>query len=309
MNETALIILAAIALATIVIIFFTNRRSPQADTSLAEWLKSMDKRIDNQASQMIQAQQAIYSKLAESAKSIGEMSEIGKSMKDIQQFLASPKLRGGLGEQGLKELLDQSLPKAAFAMQYGFQNGTKVDAAIKTTSGIIPIDSKFSMENFKKMHKDRVFEKDFISDVKDRVDEIAKKYILTDENTVDFALMYIPSESVYYEIVNNNSDLMAYAYKRRVMPVSPSTFYAFLRSVLLSFEGQKIAAEVKTIQQAIHAIQTETSKFGELLNILQAHVNNSYNMMNKVASQFVGLSSKVESIQKLESEKTPELPK
>jgi DNA recombination protein RmuC len=336
MNETALIVLVAIAVATIAIIFF-GRRNSSTDTSLVEWLKSMDKRLDEttktlnqsvatssktineslfkQTQEMLSAQRAIYAKLADSAKSIGEMSEIGKSMKDLQQFLASPKLRGGIGEQVLKELLEQCLPKQAFQLQFAFKGGLKVDAAIKTSSGIIPIDSKFTMENFKKMmsadsEKDRdSFRKIFVTDVKDRIDEISKKYILTDEGTVDFALMYVPSESVYYEIVNEESDLMAYAYKRRVMPVSPSTFYAFLRSVLLSFEGQKIAAEVKTIQQAIRAIQTETGKFGELLNTLQSHVNNSYNMMNKVANQFVGLSSKVESIQKLDSESLPKLPK
>lgn len=336
MNETALIVLVAIAVATIAIIFF-GRRNSSTDTSLVEWLKSMDKRLDEttktlnqsvatssktineslfkQTQEMLSAQRAIYAKLADSAKSIGEMSEIGKSMKDLQQFLASPKLRGGIGEQVLKELLEQCLPKQAFQLQFAFKGGLKVDAAIKTSSGIIPIDSKFTMENFKKMmsadsEKDRdSFRKIFVTDVKDRIDEISKKYILTDEGTVDFALMYVPSESVYYEIVNEESDLMTYAYKRRVMPVSPSTFYAFLRSVLLSFEGQKIAAEVKTIQQAIRAIQTETGKFGELLNTLQSHVNNSYNMMNKVANQFVGLSSKVESIQKLDSESLPKLPK
>jgi DNA recombination protein RmuC len=147
------------------------------------------------------------------------------------------------------------------------------------------------------MIEDKNFEKDFQRDVKNRIDEIAQKYILPDEGTVDFAIMYVPSESVYYEIVNSN--LMDYAYKQRVMPVSPSTFYAFLRSVMLSFEGQKIAAEVKTIQQALRAIHTETSKFADLLSTLQSHINNSYALMNKVASQFVHLSSKVENVQSI----------
>ena len=103
---------------------------------------------------------------------------------------------------------------------------------------------------------------------------------------------------------------MEYAYKRRVMPVSPSTFYAFLRSVMLSFEGQKIASEIKNIQQALRAIHSETGKFGELLSTLQSHVTNAYSMMNRVATSFVGLSSKVESVQGLgrgEKEKTKEL--
>ncbi len=310
-----------VILSAAAIIYFLRPKPQKDDTATLEWLKSMERRIDQsgktineslskQTEQMLVAQRAIYSKLQESAKTIGEMSEIGKSMKDLQQFLASPKLRGGLGEQVLKELLSESLPKQSFSLQYTFRSGVKVDAAIKTGSGIIPIDSKFSMENFKKMHEDKAFEKDFVRDVKDRIDEVSKKYILTDEGTVDFALMYIPSESVYYEIVNSESDLMTYAYKRRVMPVSPSTFYAFLRSVMLSFEGQKIASEIRTIQQALRAIHTETNKFAELLTTLQSHINNAYSMMNRVATSFVGLSSKVESVQGLgigeKKEKLPE---
>lgn len=286
-----LIILSAIVIATIAIIFFT-RKKPEADPTLIEWLKSTGTKMDRQ-------NEEINRRLQESARSIGEMSEIGKSMKDLQEFLASPKLRGGLGEQVLKVLLEESLPRNSFALQYAFRNGTKVDAVIKTDSGIIPIDSKFTMENFKKMHTDKTFEKDFIRDVKSRVDEIASKYILTDEGTVDFALMYVPSESVYYEVVNSESDLMNYAYKRRVMPVSPSTFYAFLRSVLLSFEGQRITAEIKSIQQNLRAIHQETGKFAEILTTLQTHINNSYHTMSRVSTQFANLSQKVNSIHNL----------
>lgn len=293
--ETALIILPALAIATVVIIIFTSKKSKE-DPAMMAWLKSMDARLDRQ-------NQEINRQLQESAKSIGEMSEIGKSMKDLQSFLASPKLRGGLGEQVLKILMEESLPRDAFSLQYAFRNGVKVDAAIRTQSGIIPIDSKFTMENFKKMHADKAFEKDFVRDVKMRVDEIANKYILTDEGTVDFALIYVPSESVYYEIVNNDADLMNYAYKRRVMPVSPSTFYAFLRSVLLSFEGQKITAEIKAIQQNLRAIHQETSKFAELLATLQSHINNSYSMMTRVSTQFGNLSSKVDGVQNLSNKK------
>jgi DNA recombination protein RmuC len=280
---------AAIIISCAIVVFLLVRKTKTSDDkTLLEWLRSTNVRLDEQSRMVTQA-----------ARAIGEMSEIGRSMKDLQQFLASPKMRGGLGEQVLKQLLEESLPKTSFNLQYAFRSGVKVDAAIRTASGIIPIDSKFSMENFKKMVEDKSFEKDFQRDVKARIDEIATKYILPDEGTVDFALMYVPSESVYYEIVN--SQLMDYAYKLRVMPVSPSTFYAFLRSVLLSFEGQKITAEIKTIQQALRAIHTETNKFAELLATLQSHVNNSYAMMNKVATQFVSLSSKVDGVQKIDA--------
>lgn len=342
MDKNLFTIILSLAAAVAAIIYFLNKKlselKPKEDTATVEWLKTMEKRLDDttktlnqaltvssktindslakQTEQMLNAQRAIYSKLQESAKTIGEMSEIGKSMKDLQQFLASPKLRGGIGEQVLNQLLEQSLPKQSFNLQYSFRSGVKVDAAIKTGSGIIPIDSKFTMENFKKMvaadsEKERDdYKKLFSNDVKARIDEISKKYILTDEGTVDFALMYVPSEVVYYEIVNSENDLMEYAYKKRVMPVSPSTFYAFLRSVLLSFEGQRIASEIKNIQQALHAIHSETSKFGDLLATLQSHVTNAYSMMNKVATSFVSLSSKVETVQGLgsgEKEKTKEL--
>ena len=284
---------ALIIISFAVIVFLLARKSKTSDDkALMEWLKTTNTRLDEQGRQMAQA-----------AKSIGEFSEIGRSMKDLQNFLASPKMRGGLGEQVLKTLLQESLPKSSFSLQYTFRTGAKVDAAIKTASGIIPIDSKFTMENFKRMCEDKSFEKDFQRDVKDRIDEVSKKYILTDEGTVDFALMYVPSESVYYEIVNSN--LMDYAYKQRVMPVSPSTFYAFLRSVLLSFEGQKITAEIKTIQQALRAIHMETNKFAEVLSTLQTHINNSYATMAKVSSQFLSLSSKVDGVQKFDEVEAP----
>ncbi len=284
---------ALIIISFAVIVFLLARKSKTSDDkALMEWLKTTNTRLDEQGRQMAQA-----------AKSIGEFSEIGRSMKDLQNFLASPKMRGGLGEQVLKTLLQESLPKSSFSLQYTFRTGAKVDAAIKTASGIIPIDSKFTMENFKRMCEDKSFEKDFQRDVKDRIDEVSKKYILTDEGTVDFALMYVPSESVYYEIVNSN--LMDYAYKQRVMPVSPSTFYAFLRSVLLSFEGQKITAEIKTIQQALRAIHMETNKFAEVLSTLQTHINNSYATMAKVSSQFLSLSSKVDGVQKFDEVEEP----
>jgi DNA recombination protein RmuC len=284
MLEFSIIVLVSVIILAVITLLF----KPKQDLAVLEWLKTTNARLDEQSRQM-----------AAAAKSLGEFSEIGRSMKDLQSFLASPKVRGGLGEQVLKQLLDESLPKQSFNLQYSFRSGAKVDAAIKTASGIIPIDSKFPLENFKKMIEDKNFEKDFQRDVKNRIDEIAQKYILPDEGTVDFAIMYVPSESVYYEIVNSN--LMDYAYRQRVMPVSPSTFYAFLRSVLLSFEGQKIAAEIKTIQQALRAIHTETSKFADLLSTLQSHVNNSYSAMNRVANQFVHLSAKIEGTKTLKS--------
>lgn len=261
--------------------------------SLQKNTESLNKRLDTAARVIGDVQ-----------KNIGEMSEIGRGMKDLQEFLRSPKLRGNIGEQVLKELLGQMLPKQSFHLQYTFKSGDKVDAAIKTSAGIVPIDSKFPMEDFRKMSgsKDdkekKAFEKLFERDVKNHIDSISKKYILTDEGTIDYALMYVPSESVYYEIVNNTT-LFDYAAAKRVLPVSPSTFYAYLRAILMSFEGQKIEKEARAILSALRAIQKDYSKVDDNLGVLQKHLNNAYNMMSQVFSSFTHLGQKITSTQSL----------
>ena len=237
-------------------------------------------------------------------RNIGEMSEIGRGIKDMQEFLRSPKIRGNIGEQVLKELLAQMLPKQSFNFQYTFKSGEKVDAVIKTTAGMIPIDSKFPMENFRKMTgaeseaEKKVFEKQFVRDVKIHLDTISKKYILTEEGTIDYALMYIPSEAVYYEIVNNPK-LFDHASSKRVLPVSPTTFYAYMRAILMSFEGQKIETKAREILAAIRAVQKDYNKVEDNLSKLQRHLNNAYNMMSNVLTSFTQLGQKIVSTQTL----------
>jgi len=264
-------------------------------SSLQRNTQSLNERLDNAAKVIGQVQ-----------KNIGEFSEIGRGMKDLQEFLRSPKLRGNVGEQVLKELLTQFLPKQAFNLQHTFKSGDKVDAAIKTSAGIVPVDSKFPMENFRKMagSKDefekKSFEKVFEKDVKNHIDAISRKYILTEEGTIDYALMYIPSESVYYEVVNS-STLFDYAGAKRVLPVSPTTFYAYMRAILMSFEGQKIEAKAREILASLRAIQKDYSKVGDNLSTLQKHLNNAYNMMSSVVTTFTHLGQKITSTQSLGS--------
>lgn len=241
-------------------------------------------------------------------KNIGEMSEIGRGMKELQDFLKSPKLRGNIGEQILKELLGQMLPKQSFHLQYTFKSGATVDAAIKTGNGIIPIDSKFPMENFRRMMsvKDdaerKILTREFVNDVKKHIDDISKKYILTEEGTIDYALMYIPSEAVYYEIVNNPS-LFEYSGTKRVLPVSPMTFYAYMKAILMSFEGQKIEQQAKQILQTIRAVQKDYVKVEDNLGVLGRHLTNAYNQMSNVLSSFTLLGQKLSSTQTLEEKK------
>src|SRR3972149_7521904 len=165
--------------------------------SLHQNTQALNERLDNAARIIGQVQ-----------RNLGEMSEVGKGIRSLQEFLQSPKLRGGLGEEVLKEMIGQTFPKNAFHLQYAFKSGVKVDAVLKTEAGLLCFDLKFPMENFNVMLKAEtegernVGKKQFVQDVKKHVEDISKKYILPEEGTMDFALMYIPSEAVYYEVVN-----------------------------------------------------------------------------------------------------------
>jgi len=263
--------------------------------NLQDNTRSLNQRLDNAAQVMSNVQ-----------RNVGEMSEIGRSMKQLQEFLQSPKLRGNIGEQVLREVLVQMLPKSAFHLQYAFKSGEIVDAAIKTSAGIIPIDAKFPMENFRKMNsaqgetEKHTFQKLFYRDIKRHIDAISKKYILTDEGTIDYALMYVPSESVYYEVVNA-SELYDYSARRRVLPVSPSTFYAYMRAILMSFEGQKIEEQAKQILVVLRSVQTDYEKLDESLGTLNRHLTNASNMMGTVLSGFTQLGQKINSTRELPS--------
>ena len=256
--------------------------------------KTMNERLDNAAKYMSTLSQQI-----------GEMSEIGRSMKDLQEFLKSPKLRGNIGEEVLQDLISQMFPKNSFHLQYTFKSGEKVDAAIKTDAGILPIDSKFPMENFRSMmaaekENDRQsFKKVFLNDVRKHIRDISNKYILPQEGTMDFAIMYIPSEPVYYEVVNE-PELLEYARKVRVYVVSPSTLYALLQTILLSYEGKKIESQARQIFRLLHAIQSDYQKTSDHLTILGKHLNNAYTKMSEVNQSYGLLGQKLNQTQMLE---------
>lgn len=292
---------------------------------LIEWLKDMGKRMENSTQAVDQKltenmknfnqrlDKAAYV-IAQVQKNIGEFSEIGRSMKELQDFLQSPKLRGNIGEQVLRDLLAQFFPKETYALQYGFRNGERIDAVVKTSQGLIPIDAKFPMENFKKMVKEETktmrekIKEDFLRDVKKHINDIAKKYILTEEGTVDYALMYIPSESIYYEIINNE-EIFDHAGKKRVLPVSPMSFYAYLKAILMSFEGQKIEKKAKEILSLLRSLQKDYEKADEALSVLNKHITNAYNQMANFTKFFLSFGQKLTSSHIIEEkEETKKLP-
>lgn len=246
-------------------------------------------------------------------KQLGGIQEFGNDMKDLSNVLKSPKLRGGLGEQFLYEILESFLPHDHFKTQYKFKDGNICDAAVFTDKGIIPIDSKFPMENFAFMAKaedqasrDR-FKKMFISDVKKRIDEIASKYILPEEGTTHQALMYIPSENVYYELIVNTPDIEEYCKNKNVVMASPNTLSYFLKVLLVAFQQQRLEKHAGEVLKAIDGIKIEAGKFDEDLGVLEKHISNTYKAMDGVRMKFSKLFNKIERVQMIDGEQQKKL--
>lgn len=233
-------------------------------------------------------------------RELGQMQEIGRQMQSLQDFLKSPKLRGNIGEQVLKDLLEQYFSRHHFDLQYRFKDGQIVDAILRTSNGLIPIDAKFPLENFQKIHKATSEEeqarylKEFMMNVKKHIQDISKKYILPAENTVDFAVMYVPSEAVYYEIIRDDSDINAFAYSKKVFPVSPNSFYYFLRVLMIGMEGQRVQESAKKILLNIQGMQKENEKLGEDLDVVNKHLTNASGALTRLSQRHFKLSSKIE---------------
>lgn len=312
-----IIITFILCILTIAIVFVMSRKQSKLDPTLLEWIKSMQDGMNNSSTNMTKILQENSKQLNERldraaevirdvTREVGKMSEIGRNMEDLQHYLKNPKLRGNIGEEVLKDLISQTFPKNSFSLQYTFKSGEKVDAAIKTDAGILPIDAKFPMENFQRMVKHSIdsseyaaLQREFTHDMKKHIDTISKKYILPDEGTMDFALMYVPSESVYYEIVNTE-EIISYAKRKRVYIVSPSTLYAHLQTILLSFEGKKIEVRSREIFQLLRALQIDYAKVNDSLDILGKHLTNASNQYIQVNKGFNQIGNKLSSTKQLE---------
>jgi DNA recombination protein RmuC len=281
---------------------------------LGQMLGHVNERLKENSEVLQRAQQSLGERLDNAARVVGHVQkslggleeanrkiyEVGKDIASLQEILRAPKLRGGLGEFFLEDLLGQVLPPHHFTTQHGFKSGEKVDAVIKLGHSLVPVDAKFPLENFKRMlaagsddEKGRA-KRQFEADVKKHVDVIATKYILPDEGTYDFALMYIPAENVYYEtIIKDDSpgerSLSQYALGKRVIPVSPNSFYAYLQAIVIGLKGMKIEDHAKEVLQYLTRLQGDFARFREDFSLLGkhlSHVQSSYQNSEKRLEQF-----------------------
>jgi DNA recombination protein RmuC len=273
-----------------------NERLRENAEILQRTQQSLGERLDN-AARVVGSVQKSLGGLEEANRKIYE---VGKDIASLQEILRAPKLRGGLGEFFLEDLLGQILPSQHFSTQYSFRSGETVDAVIKLGGSLVPVDSKFPLENFKRILEataddDKMRAKrQFVADVRKHIDAIASKYIVPDEGTYDFALMYVPAENVYYEtIIKDESpgekNLSQYALSKRVIPVSPNCFYAYLQAIILGLKGMKIEERAKEIIQYLNRLQGDFSKFRDDFGLVGKHLGHAqstYQNAEKRLDQF-----------------------
>ena len=281
-----------------------------------------------------EANQNIGSRLDSATKVVGDVREhlgkleesnqrvyeIGKDISGLQDLLRAPKIRGGIGEYILEDLLRQIIPKKYYNLQYEFKNKERVDAVICLGGGMVPVDAKFPLENFRRMleaedeKKQLALKKNFISDIKNHIKKISEKYIVPDEGTFDFALMYIPAENVYYETIikdekiDEESGIFQYAIDKKVVPVSPNSFYAYLRVILLGLKGMAIEKNAKEVLLNISRIKGEFEKFGGDFAKIGRHLDNARVNYSDSEKRLIKLTDRLLNIESLgESEEKVKL--
>ena len=245
--------------------------------------------------------------IASLTKELGAVGQIGPDLRRLSETLASPKMRGNFGEEVLENMLNQVFPKEFTTFQYRFKNGEVVDATVKIGQQLLPIDSKFSMENYR-LYKEAKTEESieeqkklFLKDVKRRIDEIHKKYILPQEGTYDFALMFIPSEGIYLEVADD-LPTCSYARDKKVVMVGPNTLYLTLQTFLVSLRGQQINKAAQQVLAMINGIKQESDKFNKVLDTLANHVKNTNNTMSTAVDGYAKLKSQIVNASNLELE-------
>lgn len=300
------------------------------DERMGETTQKVYESLQNQSSQsqrLIQdVNKQVYEQLRLVSKEMSEVSEsnkkvfdVGEQLQNLERVLKHQKQRGNLGEASLQLALENILPPSSYQLQYQFDDGDTVDAVVITKDGMIPVDAKFSLDNYRRLvdetDDDRVaeLEKEFKNDLKKRIDETAK-YIRPKDGTLPFAIMYIPAEAIYYDLLSNDvrgaakvntRSLIDYAYRdKNVIIVSPTTFAAYLQSVLYGFRAFKIEESAKQIGKQVESLSRHLraydeyfKKVGNSLGTTVNHYNSAQKELGKIdkdVSKITGSSMEVE---------------
>jgi DNA recombination protein RmuC len=317
MNQSIFIILAVIAGIALgaVLFWLLNRRKKETDGGailmLQEQLKEIRGTLDAKLSESTRLMQEQSGHTTRIIREItGELVRVGEGQKQIagfadqlrnlQDVLQNPKQRGVLGEYYLEAVLKNVLPPKSFQMQYKFKDGEIVDAVVFVKDKIIPIDSKFSLENYNRILEERELagkerlEKLFKQDLKNRIDETSK-YIRPAEGTMDFAFMFIPAEAIYYDLLvnqigavkSNTKDLIEYAFKEKhVIIVSPTSFLAYLQTVLQGLRALQIEESAKEIKKKVEDLERHLKAYQQFILKVGSNLGTTVNAYNNASKEF-----------------------
>jgi len=290
-----------------------NNRLESINRSVADRLKENATSITTSSQQVNERIANVQSTFSTLQKQVGEMSEqarkiaeVSKSLGDLERVLSAPKLRGGFGELQLENLLSQVFAREQYDVQYRFASGDIVDAVLHLPQGKVAVDSKFSLENFRRTFEaqndadKKAARREFLKDVRKRIDEIAGKYIRPSEGTLPFALMYIPAENVYYEAIirdEDGNDLYAYCVQKRVLPVSPNSLYAYLQTIVLGMNGMRVSQRAEAILRDIQGIKIELEKFDDVYGKLGTHLKNAVGSYEAGDRELRKLESQIDSLE------------
>ena len=235
-------------------------------------------------------------------KGTQQIEEVGKNISSLQEILRAPKFRGGFGELLLERLLADILPRENYELQHRFRSGEAVDAVIRIGANLVPIDSKFPLEDFERIlaaeseDEQASLRRQFTRTIKKHIDDVTK-YILPDEHTFDFALMYIPAENVYYETIlrgKEESEIYSYSLQKRVIPVSPNSFYAYLQVITLGLKGLHIEKSARDILGHLGRLQGDLADFQEDYATLGTHIGHAARKYEEANRKLTKLDEKLQ---------------
>ena len=283
--------------------------------------ESLNKSLQTGQSTLNQSLQSSQKTLSELHSQIGElqgtnkqMMQMGTEIKRLQNILSSPKLRGQMGEWSLDNLLSQILPKNSYKLQHAFKDGKTVDALIQMPAFSVSVDAKFPLPGFEKIvtaetdEEKTKLRKQFIKDVTTHIDKIAGDYIRPAEGTLDFAIMYIPAENIYYETIvryaGETHDILQYCFDKKVIPVSPNLLYAYLMTVAMGLHGLQIEKQAAEIRQNLKKLNASFADFGGTWDILGKHLRNAYSQYDEGQKKIDRFGMHLDQIQENTEEQT-----
>ncbi len=333
MPETLSIAIAFIVGAGAALIIFYIYAKSKTDRVQNESIRDLERRLtdlmrdqmkeirdsQNGASRQLNEQMRSFTKeTTEMRENLKQIQEKVQDVSSFQKIFKSPKLRGQWGEASLEYILSQHFPQELWKRQYSFSSGETVDAILKLPNQkVLPIDSKFSSENFERMinadseEEKKRFREDFLRDLKARIDEISSKYIKPSEGTIEFALMYIPAEAIYYEVMfgMREKDIASYAWNNKVVLTSPNTIYLTLRTIAHWFQDTQISKQTQETLKKLNGISRDAEKLNNNFRKLGGHLKNAvsaYDHSEKRLSLFSERVDKLLEIRENKKLKKPE---